>query len=155
MVDTIGPFRGEWSFLSNFYPVTVLLDDVPYPSVEHAYQAARCELTSDREAVRDAVDAGEAKRLGRLAPQVVGWDERKENIMLKLLRQKFSRADLAERLSSTSGRRLIEVNSWGDSYWGTVDGVGLNRLGVLLELVRDEVERHRGSAVLDGIGDRG
>lgn len=34
---------------------------------------------------------------------------------------------------------LEEGNTWGDTIWGTVDGVGENRLGKILMRVRDEL----------------
>jgi predicted NAD-dependent protein-ADP-ribosyltransferase YbiA (DUF1768 family) len=35
---------------------------------------------------------------------------------------------LAERLMATGDAELIEGNTWGDRYWGVVDGTGENRL---------------------------
>lgn len=37
----IAEFHGPYLFLSNFFPATVQLDGIPYPSVEHAYQTAK------------------------------------------------------------------------------------------------------------------
>jgi predicted NAD-dependent protein-ADP-ribosyltransferase YbiA (DUF1768 family) len=34
-------FDGKYEFLSNFAPVTIHFDGHEYPSVEHAYQAAK------------------------------------------------------------------------------------------------------------------
>ena len=36
-------FEGEYSWLSNFWPVEVVLDGMVFPSVEHAYQAAKAD----------------------------------------------------------------------------------------------------------------
>lgn len=38
----IGPFRGKYRFLSNFWLVPVKLDGEIYPSVEHALKMKRC-----------------------------------------------------------------------------------------------------------------
>jgi predicted NAD-dependent protein-ADP-ribosyltransferase YbiA (DUF1768 family) len=43
----ISPFKGQYDFLSNFYLAPVLYARRPYPTVEHAYQAAK---TKDLEA---------------------------------------------------------------------------------------------------------
>ena len=40
-ITRITRFHGEYRFLSNFYPVKVEYDGVQYPTVEHAYQAAK------------------------------------------------------------------------------------------------------------------
>lgn len=61
----IKEFRGEYRFLSNFWPATVVLNEVEYPTVEHAYQAAKCRHRSDRSYICAAETAGEAKKRGR------------------------------------------------------------------------------------------
>jgi ribA/ribD-fused uncharacterized protein len=136
-------FRDEWYFLSNFSPAAVSFDGRSYPTVEHAYQAARCADETDREAIFCARTPGEAKRIGRAAHEVAGWADIKESVMLDLLRQKFERPGLRDLLLKTAHRRLVEGNDWGDTYWGQVDGVGHNRLGHLLETVRDELRQTR------------
>lgn len=40
-MSVIDPFRGECSFLSNFHKCRVGFDGMTYPSVEHAFQAAK------------------------------------------------------------------------------------------------------------------
>lgn len=40
-MSEIKSFTGKYSFLSNFYPCKVLFEGVRYPSVEHAFQAAK------------------------------------------------------------------------------------------------------------------
>jgi ribA/ribD-fused uncharacterized protein len=132
----VAQFRDAWFFLLNFFPEPVTFEGVTYPSVEHAYQAARCAREEDREAVRRAPSAGEAKRLGRRAIQVATWTEIRDSVMLNLLRQKFSRPGLRQLLLDTGTRPLVEENTWGDTYWGTVNGSGENRLGRLLEMIR-------------------
>ena len=70
--------------------------------------------------------------------------------MRSLLAQKFRLGQpLGLRLIATGDAELVEGNTWGDRYWGVVDGVGENRLGELLmdrraELraaLREEAER--------------
>jgi ribA/ribD-fused uncharacterized protein len=117
-----------------------------YPSVEHAYQAARCASQADRDAIRAARSPGEAKRLGRAAAQTANWPDRREAVMHSLLHAKFREADLRRLLLATGCRPLVEENDWGDRFWGRVNGDGENRLGELLELVRSELA----SAAQDG-----
>ena len=40
-VEKIDQFKDEFRFLSNFWQSEVVLDDRKYPTVEHAYQAAK------------------------------------------------------------------------------------------------------------------
>ena len=37
----IGEFDGKFRFLSNFYPSPIFYDGILYPTVEHAFQAAK------------------------------------------------------------------------------------------------------------------
>jgi len=62
---TVRAFVGQYAFLSNFYRAPVMLDGVGYPTVEHAYQAAKTGDPKEREWVRSAPSPGEAKRRGR------------------------------------------------------------------------------------------
>lgn len=137
--DSIGPFRGEWYFLSNFSPAIIACGETEYRTVEHAYQAARCAHAHDREVIRAARSPGEAKRLGRAAEPVKNWAAFRDQVMLELLREKFRSPDMRYRLLSTGRRHLIELNEWGDTYWGVSGGVGENRLGKLLAQVREEL----------------
>lgn len=139
----IDRFRGEWFCLSNFYAdgVAVTLSGLTYPSVEHAYQAAKRTDREFRAAIQAAQTPAEAAELGRASPPDPGWEGRKESVMLALLRQKFDRPPLRQRLLDTGDRPLVEGNTWGDSYWGVdaESGTGENRLGLLLQQVRAEL----------------
>ena len=54
-----------YDFLSNFYPSTVSFEGMLYPTVEHAYQAAKTIDPKIREIIRKANGPGEAKKLGQ------------------------------------------------------------------------------------------
>lgn len=140
----IGPFSGEYRFLSNFYPVAVELDGRWYPSTEHAYQAAKTFDLKDRKLIELAPTPGQAKRYGRSVKIRSDWEDIKLDVMYNLLAQKFknNNASLHQRLLSTSSTQLIEVNTWGDTYWGVCKGSGYNYLGKLLMLVRNELDPH-------------
>lgn len=64
----IDHFSGRYKFLSNFFMANVVHDKVLYPSVEHAYQAAKTKNKKDREKIRLAPTAGIAKKLGNRLP---------------------------------------------------------------------------------------
>lgn len=138
MIDS---FRGEHRFLSNFWPVEVVLDGVTYLSVEHGYQAAKTLSPMHRAYVRQAESPGEAKRRGRKVAMRQDWDDVKLEVMLDLIRQKFRDPTLCGFLLATDNEHLAEGNSWGDSWWGTVDGVGKNHLGRILMQVRAEIKK--------------
>src|SRR4051812_3493915 len=131
-MDRIERFSGDYRFLSNFYPAKVDLDGVSFSSVEHAYQAAKTLDLGERRKVRNCVTAGEAKKMGQNVQLRPNWDGLKLQVMLDLLRQKFAKPPLREELLATGEAELVEGNTWGDRYWGVVNGVGKNHLGTLL-----------------------
>ncbi len=140
MTAQIHVFSGEYRFLSNFWPALVMLDGMAFPTVEHAYQAAKTNDMIERRRISALATPGQAKRAGRELHLDSDWDgERKEAVMLDLLRQKFSIPKLREMLLATGDRDLIEGNTWGDTFWGVCRGTGQNNLGKLLMRVRDEV----------------
>lgn len=111
---SVAEFQGQYRFLSNFWRVPIELDGEIYASVEHAYQAAKTVIASEREAIRCAVKPGDAKRAGRKVTLRSDWEEVKDGVMLNLLRQKFSAGTLRANLLATDGN-LVEGNHWGDT----------------------------------------
>lgn len=130
-MQDIAEFSGPHRFLSNFWPADVILDGVIYPSVEHAYQAAKAH-PSQRTPFRTGTP-GQAKRLGRGVPLPTGWELDKISTMRSLIAQKFSHGSkLGEMLVSTGFVQIIEGNTWGDRFWGVCRGEGRNMLGEIL-----------------------
>jgi len=135
----IDRFDGEYEFLSNFYvqPRPCLMGGVEYPTVEHAFQAAKTTDAEKRAHIAQLPYAGQAKRAGRALALRPGWDDMRVRVMHRLVAQKFSDPSMRERLLATAPAELIEGNTWGDRFWGQVDGVGENYLGRILMTVRD------------------
>lgn len=142
-IHPITTFRGDHEFLSNFTHSPLTYEGEIYPTVEHAFQAAKTFDPIERQKVRTAASPGSAKRLGRRVTLRADWETVKYDIMLALLRQKFSDPVLREKLLATGDAELIEGNTWGDRTWGCVEvkgkWVGKNRLGQLLMKVRGEL----------------
>lgn len=137
---TIAAFNGEFRWLSNFWPVSITRSDgITYPSSEPAYMASKTLDMAIRREVATLKTAGDAKRFGRKIKLRADWEEVKRNEMLSVLRLKFRDPLLRIKLINTGDARLIEGNTWGDTYWGVCNGQGQNVLGQLLMLVRDEI----------------
>ena len=139
MVEPVREFQGEYRFLSNFWPCQIEFQGLVFPSVEHAYVAAKTKDSGIRRVVAALGSAGDAKRYGRRIRLRDDWDAVKLDLMLDFVRKKFQTKDLADKLVATAPRILIEGNRWGDTFWGMCDGVGQNNLGKLLMQVRDEL----------------
>lgn len=149
--NAIPGFFGRHRWLSNFYKVEILADNVLYPSVEHAFQAAKTLDPFQRQRICAQPDAAAAKRIGRQVSLRRDWNAISLTVMLELLRCKFDHPQLAAALLDTGDRYLAELNSWNDRIWGVVstgNGVtvtGGNRLGLCLMQIRREL-RHAPSS---------
>lgn len=143
-------FRGRHRFLSNFSEGEVEYDGVIYPTVEHAYQAAKFDNSAMRDIILNTPSPKEAKHLGSSPGCRRDWEDIKLFVMHGLVRQKFKYATrLRELLLETGDADLIEGNTWHDTFWGVCDGTtcrrgpharrGENFLGQILMLVRDEL----------------
>lgn len=138
----ISGFFAQYRFLSNFYALEngVVVDNLMFPSVETAYQA--CKYPSEKRTMFVDVSASQAKRLGKLAPNldVRKWNKNKVELMRSLVFQKFEKNDALRRmLLLTDGYKLEERNSWNDQFWGVNEtGEGENNLGIILMNVRDK-----------------
>lgn len=139
-MKAIERFRGVHAFLSNFYAAPVGFEGLLYPTVEHAYQAAKSLDVAIRRGIRDLSTATNAKMRGRaIRPLRTDWEQVKFDVMLTCLRSKFLNPELRAQLVATGDARLVESNTWGDRVWGVCDGRGENHLGRLLMQVRTEL----------------
>lgn len=160
----IGPFRGKYRFLSNFWESEIHLpgsvsatedviqlwpgltwaDGVVFRSVEHAFQGAKAETPEDLRRILACRTPGEAKRVGRSLRRE-GWMSLRSQVMRLLLQEKFEQnKDLAEKLRKTGKEDLVEINSWHDTFWGQCQcprcmGGGENVLGQMLMDIRESL----------------
>jgi ribA/ribD-fused uncharacterized protein len=129
----------EYSYLSNFHPAPFTYNGKTWPTVEHAFQAAKFPDAPDlQEKIRTTPTPAGAKIKGRRgAPLRADWETIKVPLMLELLQAKFAQNQpLAEALKATAPAQLREV-SRSDSFWGCgPNGCGRNQMGNLLHQVR-------------------
>ena len=129
-----------YGFLSNFHTSTIYVGGKSYPSVEHAYQAAKTLDDDVKETIRKAKSPGEAKKLGKCVQLRSDWDAVKVDLMRGFLRQKFDSPFLRHQLLQTGDAELIYGNTWNDRFWGVCRGTGQNWLGKLLMQLREEFQ---------------
>jgi len=129
----------EYSFLSNFYPCLIEFDGDIYPSLEHAYQAAKTNDPNERKKIREEKQVRRAKQIGRHVTIREDWEQIKVEVMRDLLKKKFENPQLRKLLLDTYPHDLVEGNNWGDTFWGVCRGHGKNMLGVLLIQLRSKL----------------
>jgi ribA/ribD-fused uncharacterized protein len=135
-MNIIKGFSGPYRFLSNFYPAVVQLDGMYFPTVEHAYQAAKFEDVAIRRSVQVLPTPGKAKHFGGSGLIRTDWSKIRFEIMQDLVIQKFSAPEFSKMLLSTGDKYLEESNHWGDTFWGKSGGIGENKLGQILMEIR-------------------
>lgn len=139
-MHVIDRFHGEYDFLSNFYPAPVTFERIEFPTVEHAFQAAKTRDRGLRLTVANAPSPGTAKRMGRRLTLRSDWEASKVAVMRELVWLKFStNPELCARLLATGQATLVEGNTWNDRFWGICQGEGKNQLGLILMEVRREL----------------
>ena len=140
MPRTITSFVDEYAFLSNFYMYSGT-------TVETEFQAAKAVNDQDKRWVLESPTPGEAKRRGRQIQLRGDWEQEKNNVMLDLLRDKFTDPELRAKLIATGDALIVEGNTWHDNYWGDCEcpncagRPGRNQLGRLLTQVREEIQQ--------------
>ena len=87
-VPVIDRFRGEYFFLSNFYPAVTPYRGRHFRTSEHAFAAAKTCDPDTIEEICAAEDPAEAKRIGQSAPLAADWGERRFAVMEEIITAK-------------------------------------------------------------------
>ena len=135
-------FRGEYSFLSNFYEGKVFTyKGLKFNNTEAPFHAEKCwSRAKEFEMVRPL----QSKRLGRRVLMRKDWEQIKDRVMYDVCYAKFTQDPvLKAKLLATGNRELVEGNTHGDRCWGMTcsNGVwiGENRLGKVLMKLREDL----------------
>lgn len=111
-----------------------------YPSVEHAFHAAKTLNREYKIKIANIPTPSHAKRIGKILDIRSDWEEVKIQIMTEIVHCKFTQNPiLKKRLLNTGNAELIEGNTWNDTFWGVCRGKGENWLGKILMQVREEL----------------
>jgi ribA/ribD-fused uncharacterized protein len=143
MNKTVREFKNKYFFLSNFFPITIIIDGVEYASSEHYFQAMKFTNPEIQERIRNAPTPSLAKKLAKKYKKRDDWYDISLSVMEKALRVKFKIPKLRNKLLATDDMYLQEGNRWNDTFWG-VDlktGKGENHLGRLLMKIRAELKK--------------
>lgn len=143
----IDDFHGKYFFLSNFSESPIWYNGKLWPTVEHAFQAAKVDSDTAQK-ILVAKTPGEAKRLGRHGKMRENWDNARIKVMRECLQRKFlCDENLLKQLLDTGDEDLVEGTTWHDNFWGNctcpkcANIAGENMLGKLLMEIRDKARR--------------
>jgi len=133
------------NWFSNMIPfdTPLVFEGISYPSVENYYQAMKLS-ENDFEGRKKlaSVSPKESKKLVREMKQRVLSDSEKIRYMRIALEHKFSNETTwGKKLLQTENQEIMELNNWGDSFWGydVEKENGKNILGLLLMARRSEL----------------
>ena len=137
----------RYGFMSNFYECSIEFDGITYLSTEAAWQAQKTLDLSIRRKFSD-ISPRKAKSLGRNVDLRADWEEVKYDLMVAVLKAKFTQhGDLGAKLLSTGDEELMEnTTGWHDNIWGNCDCErckniqGQNLLGKALMEVRKSLK---------------
>ena len=141
-MKTINKFKDDYEFLSNFYLIPVMYNNILWITSEHAYQAAKTDNPIQITEIANCQTPGKAKRLGKKVTMKSDWDQIKIGVMKSIVSNKFKNINLIDKLMETLGMKLIEGNIWHDSFWGDCkcpncnNIKGQNHLGKILMEIR-------------------
>lgn len=149
VLNSITSFKGQYSFLSNYFNAVVTFEGEQYPTAEHAFQAAKTLDLSERKRIASLATPGQSKRAGRELTLRKDWEEIKVTAMTVILKSKFSDPILSRMLDETGDAILIEGNTWHDNIWGSCTcrdcgNKGKNQLGKILMTIR-AMRRYNGT----------
>ncbi len=138
--DSILGFFGDYRFLSNFHECEVTLNNITYPSSEHAYMAMKVVSKEERLLISNIDGTARTKRYGQTVTLRDNWEDIKVAMMFRVCFAKFFlNEDLKRLLLATGNKYLEETNYWGDRTWGVCKEEGQNLLGKVLMAVREEL----------------
>ena len=169
-MKTIKNFRGYYSFLSNFSNNKIKFKNYIFENSESVFQVQKFDYNDQLLRAFSLLNPSDAKKYGRAKVLFLNnttgelasnkrpyywedytefrmtpdWNDRKIEAMYNSVRLKFTQnPEIKEKLIKTEGYYLEEGNTWGDRFWGTVNGEGENNLGIILMQIRDEFIKNR------------
>ena len=126
----------EYKRLSNIQPCKIILDEIEYNSIEHAYVSAKSNDPEWQIYCQTETNPIKVKKQGRALQLPDNWNTLKIQIMKECINQKYNQEPYHTLLMSTGTKYIQEGNWWNDTFWGvdlkTDPPIGQNLLGKLI-----------------------
>jgi predicted NAD-dependent protein-ADP-ribosyltransferase YbiA (DUF1768 family) len=128
---------GDLAWLRSDYRQNIVVGGITFPTLEHAYQAAKTKDRAIKQQIADTDSVREARKIGRSCPMADDFD--RQSVMERLQRLKFSDKELGLQLAKTGSAEIIMEGY--NNFWGTGDDDnGQNVQGEILETIRSELQ---------------
>jgi ribA/ribD-fused uncharacterized protein len=145
-LQKIDNFSGYFEFLSNNFLTPIYFEGILFPSVSHAFHAARSTDDNTRKAILNAESLIAVSKIAKRIEDPADWPSKRVKVMEQLIRDKFRRSkELQEKLKATQNREIVmtyDEESAGNIFWGVVKGKadkGQNQLGRILMIIRQDL----------------
>ena len=144
----ITKFEGQYACFSNYFMCNMVFEELPYRCSESCYQSLKYAKQKSRNIYRTMAPSTAHLRGQKIKPLRPKWDEVKDDLMYKVVFEKFyQNKNIQEILLSTSNEEIINENDYHDNYWGictcekcrSENIEGQNKLGKILMKVREDI----------------
>jgi len=135
-------FADDFSFLSNSYPSSFIVDGITFLSVEQYYHFMKTTDKKQQQEMLNTDNPDTLFKLGRKCILKKDWTDLRLKIMKKGITSKFvQNKQIQTKLITTKGYLLENGNITGDLFWGVniLTGKGDNNLGIILMNIRDKM----------------
>lgn len=139
----ITSFYGRYAFLDNFYYAPILYLGKRYANNAAAFYAQKTVHPQEqrRFCLPYLTDPSKAYSLAQQISVRHDWAKVQFQCMYDICFAKFlQHNDLLEKLLLTGDSLLENGNTRGDQYWGKVNGIGYNHLGIILMDIREKLK---------------
>lgn len=136
-------YETSYFAFTNLSAHSIRIDDVVYPTVEHAYHAQKFTDQAIIDEIRAATSPIESYRVAYRYQDrwKENWYDIRLQVLYELVREKVRQhKEVRDQLISTGDEEIVEVNPV-DDFWGNgKDGNGQNQMGKILMRIREEIK---------------
>ena len=158
--------KGEFRAFSNMSNHPIDVDGEKFASVEHYFQAMKAKEFDDKEMYEKIIKTKTGKAVKAVGKKISNfkeelWDSKKDQVMEKAVRAKFTQhPELRRQLLETGDRQIGEADP-RNLYWGIGTSMaseksrhpakwrGLNKMGKLLMKLRDQFKTESSDSTPD------
>lgn len=146
----ITEFTGKYACFDMNYMVDVTFEGLPYKCPQSCFQSLKYKKVKSRNIYRTMAPRTAIMRGQKLKPLRPDWEKVKDDLMYRVIREKFYQNEkIWQVLDETGEEEIIFNNTFHDNYWGNctcekcVDIVGENRIGKDLMEARTWIRERR------------